>query len=199
MLPKDFRGYLSHLEAHGALRRVTQEVDPRHQMAAGVRRASDTDGPALLFENVKGYPGWRVAAGLFATRRLMALALETEPDERAMLARYLEFDQGRVPPCRVETGPVKEIVLTGDDVDLDALPILTYSEKDGGRFLIPAADIVRDPVSGAHARAQTERRFEHGLRVRHARIRHGRAGPHRQAWLDRPTAVTRPSPARALR
>ncbi len=148
MLPRDFRGYLSHLEDHGRLRRVTQEVDPRHEMAAGVRRVSDTDGPALLFENVKGFPGWRVAAGVYATRRLMAVALETEPDERALLARYLEFDQGRVPPRRVATGPVKEVVLTGDEVDLDAIPVLTYCERDGGRFLIPAADIVRDPRTG---------------------------------------------------
>ena len=149
MLPKDFRGYLSYLEDARQAPARDAGGRPRHEMAAGVRKASDTDGPALLFENVKGYPGWRVAAGLYATRRLMALALETEPDERALLARYLEFDQRRVPPRRVETGPVKEVVLTGDDVDLDALPILTYSEKDGGRFLIPAADIARDPVTGA--------------------------------------------------
>ena len=61
MLPKDFRGYLDYLEANGKLLKVKQEVDVRHEMAAGIRKVSDTDGPALLFENVKGYPGWRVA------------------------------------------------------------------------------------------------------------------------------------------
>ena len=148
MLPKDFRGYLDYLEEHGSLLRVTQEVDVRHQIAAGIRKVSDTDGPALLFENVRGYPGWRVAGGLYATRRLMALALETEPDERALLQRYLDCDQKRVKPRLVDTGPVKEVVLTGDDVDLGRLPILTYSEKDGGPYLIPAADIARHPDTG---------------------------------------------------
>ena len=64
---KEFREYLDYLEGKGKLVRVKKEVDPHFEIAAGIRKASDTDGPALLFENVKGYPDWKVAAGLFAT------------------------------------------------------------------------------------------------------------------------------------
>lgn len=145
MLPKDFRGYLDHLEENGKLLRVTQAVDVKYEIAAGIRKVSDIDGPALLFENIKGYPGWRVAGGLYATKALMALALETDPDERKLLQRYLDCDEKRVKPRLVSTGPVKEIVLKGEEVDLTKLPFLTYSQLDAGPYMIPAADIARHP------------------------------------------------------
>jgi 2,5-furandicarboxylate decarboxylase 1 len=148
MLPKDFRGYLDYLDENGKLLRVQQGVDVKHEIAAGIRKVADNDGPALLFENVKGHPGWRVAGGLYATKQLMALALETEPDERRLLQRYLDCDEKRVKPKLVSAGPVKEIILKGDEVDLSALPIPTYSEKDVGPYLIPTADIARHPDTG---------------------------------------------------
>ena len=148
MLPKDIRGYQGYLEKNGKLLRVKKEVDVKHEIAAGIRKVSDTDGPALLFENIKGYPGWRVAGGLYATKKLMALALETEPDEQKLLQRYLDCDEKRIKPKLVSTGPVKEVIIKGDDVDLTKLPIPTYSEKDSGPYLIPAADIARHPETG---------------------------------------------------
>ena len=46
MLPKDFRGYLDYLETKEKLLRVKKEVDIKHEIAAGIRKVSDTDGPA---------------------------------------------------------------------------------------------------------------------------------------------------------
>ena len=60
MVFKDFRDYLDSLEKHGILVRVTKEVSPNFEIAAAIRRVSDTNGPALLFENVSCYPGWRM-------------------------------------------------------------------------------------------------------------------------------------------
>ncbi len=56
MFFKDFRDYLDNLEKNGLLLRVKKEVDPKYEIAAGMRKISDTNGPALLFENVKGHP-----------------------------------------------------------------------------------------------------------------------------------------------
>jgi UbiD family decarboxylase len=148
MLPKDFRGYLDYLETKGKLLRVKKEVDIKHEIAAGIRKISDTDGPALLFENINGYPGWRVAGGLYATKKLMALALETEPDEEKLLQRYLDCQEKRVKPKLVPTGPVKEIVIKGEDVDLTKMPFLTYCEKDAGPYIIGCADIAKHHETG---------------------------------------------------
>ncbi len=155
---KDFRDYLDRLEKHGMLLRITKEVSPRFEIAAGIRKISDTNGPALLFENVKGYPGWRVVGGLFATRRLTAFALETEDDESKLLGRYLEIGQEYLKPVVVSSAPVKEVVIKGDDVDLTKLPVPTYCEMDAGPYLTAGVEIARDPVTGTQ-NVSTHRRL----------------------------------------
>src|SRR3989338_5928632 len=104
---EDLRGYLFHMEKQGQLLRVSDEVDAKFEIAAGIRKTSDIEGPALLFEKIKNYPGWRVLGGLFATRKLVALGLGV-PQEK-MLERYLTLEDKRIPPEIVATGPVKEI------------------------------------------------------------------------------------------
>jgi 4-hydroxy-3-polyprenylbenzoate decarboxylase len=54
-----------------------------------------------------------------------------------------------VPPRRVGEGRCQDVVLTGDDVDLGLLPILTSWPDDGGPFLTLPNVITRDPDSGA--------------------------------------------------
>ena len=54
---EDLRGFLTHLESQGQLLRVKDEVGIKYEIAAGMRKTSDIEGPALLFENIKGYPG----------------------------------------------------------------------------------------------------------------------------------------------
>jgi UbiD family decarboxylase len=108
---EDLRGFLTHLECQGQLLRVKDEVDVKYEIAAGMRKTSDIEGPALLFENVKGYPGWHVLGGLFATRKLVALGLGV-PQEQ-MLERYLTLEDTRITPEIVATAPCKEIKWIG--------------------------------------------------------------------------------------
>ena len=153
----NFREYLDYLDEEGKLARVKKEVDPRFEIAAGIRKASDTDGPALLFERVKGYPDWKVAAGLFATQKLLALAFGADDDERKLVERYLEVDQKRVKPKLVGTGPVKEVILKGKDVDLTKLPIPTYCERDAGPYLTAGVEIAKHPDTGMQNVAMVRR------------------------------------------
>ncbi|MFQ5850545.1 MAG: UbiD family decarboxylase [Candidatus Binatia bacterium] len=146
MLFEDLRSYLSDLEERGQLLRVTQEVDPKFEIAAGIRRTSDIQGPALLFEKVKGFPNWRVLGGLFATRRLVALALGVSED--GLVARYLTLEEKRIPPEMVETGPVKETRWEGKEIDLYRLPLVTHSEKDVGPYITIGVQIGKDPDTG---------------------------------------------------
>jgi 2,5-furandicarboxylate decarboxylase 1 len=143
---EDLRGYLSHLEEQGQLLRVKEEVDVKYEIAAGIRRTSDVEGPALLFENVKEFPGWRVLGGLFATRKLVALGLGV-PQEQ-MLERYLTLEDKRIPPEIVSSGPVKEIKWTGAQIDLGKLPIVTHASKDCGPYVTIGVQVGKDPDSG---------------------------------------------------
>ena len=100
---EDLRGFLTYLESQRQLLRVNDAVDVKYEIAAGMRKTSDIEGPALLFENVKGYPGWRVLGGLFATRKLVALGLGV-PQEQ-MLERYLTLEDQRIAPEMVSSAP----------------------------------------------------------------------------------------------
>ena len=143
---EDLRGFLAHLESQGQLVRVKDEVDVKYEIAAGMRKTSDIEGPALLFENIRGYRGWRVLGGLFATRKLVALGLGVPQDQ--MLERYLTLEDQRIAPEMVASGPVKEIKWTGSQIDLTKIPIVTHASKDCGPYVTIGVQIGKDPDSG---------------------------------------------------
>jgi len=143
---KDFRDYLDNLEKQGMLLRVNREVSPQFEMAAGIYKTGKNNGPALLFENIKGYPGWKVAGGLFATQRLLAFALQTE--ESQLLKRYTGFGQELIKPVQVSSSPVKEVIIKGDNVYLAKLPFLTYSEEDKLPYHHAGVQVAKHPSTG---------------------------------------------------
>lgn len=140
----DLREFMARLEAEGQLRRVTRPVEPRFEIAAGIRRMSDIGGPALLFENVVGHT-MPVAGSLFADRAKASLALEvSSPSEGNH--KFLQGLHHPIAPRLVPDGPCQEVVHAGDDVDLDRLPLPTYSKNDGGAYVTVALAISKDPI-----------------------------------------------------
>jgi UbiD family decarboxylase len=109
----------------------------------------------LLFDRIKGYkPGYRVVSNLFSTlkRQALALGLPLEAGRMELVKAWREKAKGGivpVPPVEVETGPVKENVLVGDEVNLLEFPAPRWHERDGGRY-IGTGDMVinRDPDGG---------------------------------------------------
>ena len=142
----DFREYLAYLEKKGLLARIKKEVDVKFEIAAGIKKISDHDGPALLFEKVKGYPSWTVAGGIFGTRKLLAAAFETT--EEKLLEKTMDLENKKIPPRIVQNGPCKEIILKGNDVDLTQLPIVTHGEKDAGPYILAGVQLAKDLKTG---------------------------------------------------
>ena len=111
-------------------------------------------GPALMFDNIKGYPkGYRVLTNGTETFE-RALACLEFPTEMTMDDALEEFERRirtyrPVPPHEVSTGPVLENVLRGDDIDLWKFPTPRWHEGDGGRYLgTGCVVIMRDPDNG---------------------------------------------------
>lgn len=142
----DFRHFLRGLEEAGELKRISQEVSPEFEVAAYIRRASDTNGPAFLFDRVRGHSGWMVAAGVYGTYARLALALET--DLRSVTDVYAKAVRSPIPPVDVSDGPVKEVVLRGDQVDCTQFPLVRHSEHDAGRYITSGVAFARDPETG---------------------------------------------------
>jgi len=184
---EDLRDWIMTLERHGELRRIREEVSPELEITEitdrvskiGARRGEATNGnetkkkysaggPALLFENVRGYPGHKVLINQFGSERRMALALGVERvDDVADRIRGLMnlkapegfFDKLKMLPqlgaltsafpktVNAKDAPCKEVVLR-DNFDLNTFPILKCWPQDGGRFITLPCVHTRDPRTG---------------------------------------------------
>lgn len=100
----------------------------------------------LFFENVQGFPGWRALGQGPANLNQAALAFNTE------LSKVVpEFSKRRATLGKtrlVEDGPVREIILRDEEVDVTKLPAHIAGQKDRGRFITSGLLICRDPDSG---------------------------------------------------
>jgi 2,5-furandicarboxylate decarboxylase 1 len=125
---------------------VSRQVDPVYEITALVAKLEKEERrrPVLLFENVKG-TSWPVLTNLHASRSRLAAAINAPPDR--MLQTYLKAMERPVPPRVVATGPVKEVVRRGDDLDLGALPQIVHHERDAGPYVTAAISFAKDPAS----------------------------------------------------
>ncbi len=144
---RDLREFLDRLEAEDHLRRIYKEVDWNLELShiAKFNEEEHNGGKALLFENVKDYPGWRVLTSALTAKERLALALELPTDMSLMnLSRaWVDRIQGkRVPPRVVNSGPVHENVVQGDDVNIFKLPAPWFYPGDGGRYLGTAGYLI---------------------------------------------------------
>ncbi len=162
----DLREFLAFLEKRGELVRIAQEVDPNLEMTEISDRTLRAKGPALLFENPKGY-STPVLCNLFGTPERVAMGMgqenvaalrdlgtllaflkEPEPPKglRDLWEKRHDFKQVlNMPVKEVKNAPCQEIVLEGDQVDLDQLPIQTCWPGDVAPLVTWALAITRGP------------------------------------------------------
>ena len=146
-MSQDLRSYLDLVESKDDLVRISDPVDPLHEVSALVAKLARERRrrPVLLLENVKG-SAFPVVTNLHAGRRRMALAMNAEP--RELQRAFLKAMEHPVAPVVVDTGPVKEVVQTGGDVDLLALPQIVHHAADAGPYITAAISFARDPEDG---------------------------------------------------
>jgi len=129
--------------------RITREVDPRFEVT-GILARLEKEGkfPIVVFEKVKGAT-LPVVTNVHADARRLFRAIGLKNATIADFIReYGSREERRVEPVLLPEAPVQEIVLTGKDIDVTRLPILTYHEKDAGRYVTAGFGIMRDPDSG---------------------------------------------------
>jgi len=172
----DLRDWINTLHKAGELKRITEEVSTDLEMAEIADRAAKSGrgtpkagGPALLFENVKGYPGAKVLMNQFGSERRMRLALETDSldaiadrirvllkpetptgfmDKLKMLPKLAEIGSFIPKVVAAKDAPCKQVILRGDEVNLLNLPVLKTWPQDGGPFITLPCVITKDPKTG---------------------------------------------------
>ncbi len=141
----DLRQFIRLLEQDSELLRIDDEVDLKFDISGYIRNTSDVEGPALLFENVKGH-SMPVVGGLYSSRRLMLKAMETS--EEGAINHYLNAMQNLSEPHLVDSGPCKEVIKSGEQASLADLPIPIHAELDSGPFITAGVAISKDVDEG---------------------------------------------------
>jgi len=147
----DLRGFLSQLEAEAPdqIVRVTREVDPHFEVTGLLAKLEkERKFPVVIFEKVKGSTLPVVTNVHADPRRLFRAIGLKDASITDFIREYGAREHRLVEPVMVSEGPVQEIVITGKDIDVTRLPILTYHEKDAGRYITAGFGIMRDPDSG---------------------------------------------------
>ena len=136
----DLRQWIDLLEREGELHRITAPVSWDREIGTVSRKVLERKGPALLFENIRGYEGARgrrVFTGGIGTRERLAIALgfPKHTSNRDIVQHVMKKNRERIPPVRVATGPVKENIVKGDAIDLLEFPVPKWHYLEGGQHL----------------------------------------------------------------
>lgn len=163
---KDLRDFIAQLEQNGQLRRISREIDPYLEMTEISDRTLRAGGPALLFENPKGYT-MPVLTNLFGTPDRVAMGMgqpnvsalrqvgtwlsylkEPEPPRglKELMEKLPIFKQVlNMPTKRLSSAPCQQVVLEGDAVDLDQIPIQHCWPGDVAPLVTWGLTITRGP------------------------------------------------------
>ena len=156
--------FIDELEKAGELKRVKTEVDTNLEIAEILRRVSYTDGPAVLFENVRNYEIPVLGNALGSIKRL-EIGLETkdfsEIGQRIADMTKMEIPSGvfnkirKLPelskmsesfPKLEKSGPVTDII--NNSPTFDKIPILKSWPKDAGKFITFGLVATKHPETG---------------------------------------------------
>ncbi|OPX88070.1 MAG: 3-octaprenyl-4-hydroxybenzoate carboxy-lyase [Pelotomaculum sp. PtaB.Bin104] len=166
MAYSDLRAFMAELEKRGFLKKIKVEVDPELEITEISDRVVKAGGPALFFENVKGYK-MPVVTNLFGTLERMKLALGVEDLDRISAELLSIIHPAELPvtfldklkslpklsqlaafiPKIVKSGPCKEVVQK-DHPSLAEIPVLKCWPEDGGPFITLPLVFTKDPLTG---------------------------------------------------
>ena len=167
------RDFIEQLEKDNKLVRVSEPVSTHLEMTEIQTRLLAEDGPAVLFENPINEAGKRsdipVLVNLFGTVDRVAMGMNRTPDKLREVGETLAFlrqpeppegireAMGMLPvlktvmtmrPKTVKKAPCQEVVLTGDEIDLDALPIQTCWPGEPAPLITWPLVVTKGPGNG---------------------------------------------------
>jgi len=136
----DFRKFIDQLSKKGDLARITKSVSTEYEIASIIEAMGEKP---VYFESVKE-SRMPVVGGLVSSKDLIARAIGTTKEK--LLPVLSAALKNPVAPRLTSKAECQQVVER--DVDLTKLPIMRYTEKDGGKYIPSAVSIVKDPQSG---------------------------------------------------
>ena len=142
----DQRSALEFCEREGELLTIEKEIDPEYEMAS-VAKSFD-GGPALLFNNIKGYPDWRSVTNILGRKERVAKMFGTTPE--ALPQRILDAVNAPIEHQLTDHAPCQENVVSGDVNIARTLPIIKQTRLDVGPVISGGIVMIQYPPELAH-------------------------------------------------
>lgn len=142
----------------GQLIETDMEVEPmaelsgvyRHVGAGGTVMRPTKEGPAMIFNKIKGHPGARVVIGVLASRSRVAALLGCKPEELGKMM-YHSVDNPIPPVLTDAPAPCQQVVHKATDPDFDLyrlLPAPTNTPDDAGPYITLGMCYATHPDTG---------------------------------------------------
>lgn len=135
------RQFLQQATESGDLVTVEREVDPIYELANVANALAERP---VLFNRIKGHPGWRVCANYCADRKYFSMALGAPVPE--LIGRLAQANARPQEPPLAPEAPCQDVVV--EDVNLHDLPIPLHLPQDAGHYIASAVVITEDPELG---------------------------------------------------
>lgn len=154
----DLRDWLDVLRKNDRLQEIDVETDWNLEAPAISVMANRVAHKGVLFNNVKGYPDWRLFGSTVSQssrkRKWETTCLMLDlPVDMSRKAHHKEFERRintSIPPTEVAPAdaPCKEIISIGKEANVFDLPVPYLHSTDGGRYLSWHAIVQKDPDTG---------------------------------------------------
>ena len=141
----NLREFLNNLEQNGELIRITREVSHQYEVANIMNTLGEHP---VIFENVKGFD-FPVFGGITSNRDIIAKGLNTTKE--GLLLKLVDSLRDPKEPEMLSEAPCQEVVIKGEEVDLDRIPMLFHLPGDGGRYGTATVAVIKDPETGRNA------------------------------------------------
>lgn len=195
--------FIRALEGAGELVRISAEVDRDLEVSEIASRVMREYGPALLFENVRGSRIPLLINAYGSEKRMcMALGVDSLEEISNRMNALIDFKPPaslkeafrsipelaqvrKFPPRTVKRGASQEVIFRGDEIDLDALPIITCWPEDGGRYVTLPQVITASPETGAQNLGMYRMQVvDRNTCILHSQAHHGTAG-HLRSYAEK--------------
>lgn len=144
----DFREALQISDEMGELVRIKKPVDPYLEVPSVIRALGGLPQvPAVLFENIKTFPKFRVCSTIFARSNRMSKFLGLGPGEATNKVSYLHALDHSISPITVQKGPCKENIIR-EKIDVGKLIPPTRGTKQVEHMYYPPVVITQNANTG---------------------------------------------------
>ena len=145
---------------------INEAVSTEYEITAVANEVENT-APLLVFNNVLGYPGFRIVSNVFSSKKRIAayFGLKDESEFYSFWQRVMKVENE--PEIRERADSEVE-TMTGKGVDLNALPVPKHYPQDGGKYITSGLVVSRKPddprvINLSFARSQVISRNEVAL------------------------------------